>query len=78
MTIARRSFDTVDLPLGTGRSLRVGVTRDGEGEPDRLVLVPVWTGGGADHRHRIDVPADILPRLRAALGELHDVAEGEA
>lgn len=73
--IARRSFDTVDLPLGSGRSIRVGLTRDEEGEPDRLVLVPVWTDGGADHRHRIDVPASILPQLRAALDELDHLDE---
>lgn len=70
MTVSRRTFDTVDLDLGTGRVLRVGVTRNEDGSADRLVIVPVWKDGGADHRHRVDVDASVLPQLQAALGEL--------
>lgn len=68
--IRRRTFDSVDIDLQTGRILRVGVTRNEDGTPDRMILVQVWRDGGADHRHRIDVDASFLPQLREALGEL--------
>ena len=78
MTVSRRSFDAVDIDLQTGRLLRVGVTRNGDGTPDRLILVPVWKdGGGADHRHRVDVAAEVLPQLREALAELESLDEEE-
>lgn len=75
--IRRRAFDSVDIDLRTGRILRVGVTRDEDGAPDRLILVLVWRDEGADHRHRVDVDASFLPQLQTALGELTAV-EGDA
>lgn len=70
MTVSRRTFDSVDIDLGTGRILRVGLTRHEDGTAERLILVLVWRDGGADHRHRVDVDAEALPQLRDALGEL--------
>ena len=77
MTVSRRTFDCVDIDLKTGRIFRTGITRHPDGSPDRLILVPVWKDGGADHRHRIDLPASVLPQLREALAELESLDEEE-
>lgn len=69
------TFRYEDLDLGTGRSLRVGVTLDADGAPDRVIIVPVWSEGGADFRHRVDVAAEVLPELRGALDRLMEVGE---
>lgn len=69
------TFRYEDLDLHTGRSLRVGVTLDANGEAQRLVIVPVWKDGGADRRHRVDVAAEVLPGLRNALDRLMEAGE---
>lgn len=74
-----RTVQSVDLPLGAGRrTLRATLTRDGDGEPESLVLAlgfggaetgdPFLRPGWAEAP--LVLPASVLPELRDALEAL--------
>lgn len=71
--LQRRTFDSVDLDLQAGRCLRVGMVHTESGEPERLLLVAAFRDGGADPHHRMELPPEVLPRLRRALEGLEAI-----
>jgi len=66
---------TRDVPLGDGRTLRVGLVLDPQGRGDALLLA-VGTGEGRgwreDPAQGLTLPASALQGLTKALGALRD------
>lgn len=70
---AKRTMETVDLDLPGARALRLSLYRDAAGEPESLTIAAGWSGPfRADDRGRVEIPAHLIPELKAALNALED------
>lgn len=70
----RSTLDTLDVPLGGGRVLRLALHREPDGRADLLIAAgfPDRTGWPRIMAEGVNVPADALPELREALESLED------
>lgn len=69
-----RTARTVRIPLPGGPELQVSLWHTEDGESDTLVLTKAWKDEPAVTTRQlnlqVDVPADAIPELIEALGEL--------
>jgi hypothetical protein len=75
MKTQQRTWTATDLDLGGNRTLRVGLERNEDGEPEHLHMALGWGEGRAWREEKgegLTLPADTLPALRDALHALTD------
>lgn len=76
-----RTVECYDVPAGGGRTIRCGLWRGADGAPEAVAISAGW-GTGAEWREDreltkgegLDVPAEVLPELVAALARLAERA----
>lgn len=76
MKTKTESAEIIDLPLGAGTTFRVSLTRNENGEPERLVLVCGFGGGEEPFTRNgwgpdpLSLPGQMLPQIIEALTKL--------